>query len=75
MRCTPFLIASVAYSVYWNALLWYRVDPRAWEKSGIRVVTWTVNNRFQKNHFKYTMKIPYMTDEVGMDVSAPEQNS
>lgn len=51
----------------------YRMDPVVWEKKGVSLLAWTVNSKEEKNRFQQVLKIPYMTDHVGLDVSVPEQ--
>lgn len=60
-----------------NFLTWFwylcRVSPQVWEKRGVSVVGWTVNSIQEKNHFKYLLKLPFMSDQVSWHKSAPEQ--
>ena len=48
--------------MYMYYLFCFRFDLEKYRKKGISVVTWTVNDKKEQNHFKHVLQIPYMTD-------------
>ena len=36
-------------------------------------MAWTVNSREEKDHFKNKLNLPFLTDAVSVDSTAPEQ--
>ena len=47
--------------------------PAYWESKGVSLVTWTVNNKEEKRIMEEEMKIPFLTDCLDPNSSAPEQ--
>ncbi len=52
---------------------WCRVHPHTWEKRGVNLVGWTVDSIQEKNHFKYLLKIPFMSDNVAVAMHRASQ--
>ena len=45
-----------------------------WDSRGVSSVAWTVNSKNEKSYFQHVLKLPYITDDVGVDNSSPEQH-
>ena len=45
-----------------------------WYKRDVLLVTWTVNQKKEKEYFDSVLQIPYLTDCCNDDQEAPEQS-
>ena len=39
-----------------------RIDLKEWERMGVSLITWTVNDEYEKAYFEKVLQLPYMTD-------------
>ena len=62
-----------ASSTYPRSPAPHRLNFKRWEERGYCVVAWTVNNKEEKEHFQNNLNLPFLTDAVSPDSTAPEQ--